>query len=154
MATVIWIGGLFVTVIQILPAVQRILDGKPEMVQILSIIRKRFFPISNLSLAVLIVTGLFQMTADPNYEGFLQMDNQWSIVIFLKHIAIIGMAISGLFLQYVVAPSLERASLLVERNKSNMEEWHKFQRQERLLTWLNVALGILILGFSAWATSL
>lgn len=153
-ATVVWIGGLFTLTILVWPEMRRILAENPALFSLLQRLRKRFMPLSNLALATLIVTGLFQMTADPNYDGVMQFSNEWSKVMLLKHITIIGMAISGLALQYGVIPALERASLLAERGKGDNEEYAKLRQREVRLTWLNVGLGLLVLGFSAWVTSI
>lgn len=154
LATVIWIGGLAILVILVWPETRRVLEGNPALYQLLTRVRRRFLPLSNLSLAVLVVTGLIQMSGDPNYEGVLQFTNDWSRVILLKHIAIAGMFICGLALQLWVAPALERTALLAERGKDNPAEWARLHRAEVRLTWLNLALGVLVLAFTAWATAI
>jgi uncharacterized membrane protein len=153
-ATVVWIGGLVTMTILVWPEARRVLAENPAMLQLLSRLRKRFVPLSNLSLVVLILTGLIQMVGDSNYDGVLQFDNEWSQVILLKHIAIFGMFICGLVLQYYVAPALERVGMLVERGKGDTARWEKLRRQEVRLTWINVGLGVLVLAFTAWATAL
>ncbi len=154
MSTVIWIGGLVILSILVFPEARRVLENQPVLYRLLSRLRKRFTPLSNLALAVLIVTGLTQMSLDPNYNGILQFTNTWSVVMLLKHLTIIGMVVCGLILQYAVAPALERTSLLVERGKGDPEEWARLRRREVRLTWVNVILGVLVLAFSAWAGSL
>lgn len=153
-ATVIWIGGLVTMVILVWPETRRLLEANPALHGLLTRIRKRFFSLTNFSLAILIVTGLFQMTADTNYDGVLQFENEWSRVMLLKHIAIFGMMICGIALQFWVAPALERASMLAERSKGDPAEWKKLRRNEVILTWANVILGMLVLGFTAWATAI
>lgn len=153
-ATAIWIGGMLLTVVLVWPELRRVLQEQPELYRLLSRLRQRFTPISNICLAVLITTGLFQMTADPYYDGMLTFDNEWSRVMLIKHITIALMALSGLLVQYGVTPALERASALLERGKGNPEEWQKLRQRELRLTVLNAALGLAVLGFSAWAGSL
>ncbi len=153
-ATVIWIGGLVVLTLLVWPETRRILAENPGVYSLLTRLRKRFLPLTNLSLAVLIVTGLFQMTADPNYEGVLQFANEWSRAMLLKHIAVGGMVVCGAGLQFWVAPALERTSLLAERSKGDPAEWARLHRLEVRLTWLNVFLGVLVLAFTAWATAI
>jgi putative copper export protein len=148
------VGGLVILALLVWPETRRILASSPPLYALLTRLRKRFFPLANLSLAVLIVTGLFQMTANPNYDGALTFNNQWSQVMLLKHIAFAGMVISGLLIQFGVAPALERASLLAERGKGDAVEWEGLRRREVRLTWLNVGLGLLVLAFTAWATAL
>jgi uncharacterized membrane protein len=153
-ATVIWLGGLFVLAILVFPETKRILNETPAVYAFLSRLRKRFFPLINFSLVVLVITGFIQMAGDENYDGVLQFTNEWSRVILLKHIAIFGMVICGLVLQYGVAPALERASLLVEHGKGDAQEWAKLRAREVRLTWANVFLGLLVLAFTAWATAI
>lgn len=152
-ATAVWIGGLLITMLLVWPAVRTSLQESQPLYAFLRSVRKRFYPISNLSLVVLIATGLFQMTADPNYEGFLRFDNTWSVVMLVKHVVIVFMALAGLMLQYGVAPELERTSLLLERGKgdaSAAQQWAMLRRREVRLTWANGLLGLSVLGFSAW----
>lgn len=154
-ATVVWIGGLVITVILVWPEARRIMqDDSPALYEFLTRLRKRFYPLSNLALVTLITTGLFQMTADPNYDGLMQFNNEWSRVMLMKHIAIVLMALTGLALQYGVFPALERATLLRSRGKGDADEWARLRRREVRLTWVNVLLGVAVLGFSAWATAI
>lgn len=153
-ATVVWIGGLVILVLLVWPEARRILSEQPALYGLLSRLRKRFYPLSNFSLVVLLATGMIQMPADEHYDGLLQFDNEWSRVILLKHLAFAGMVICGLVLQYGVAPALERASLLAERGKGDPAEWGRLRQREIRLTWINVVLGVLVLAFTAWATAL
>lgn len=153
-ATVIWIGGLLITCVLVWPEIRRILAESPALYQLLSRLRQRFFPISNLALGVLIVTGLFQMSLDPNYDGLLSFNNDWSRIMLVKHLLIVVMALAGLLLQWGVVPSLERASLLQERGKGDPAAWQTLRQREVRLTWLNAGLGVLVLACSAWASSI
>ena len=154
LATVVWIGGILVITLLVIPEVNRILVDQPALYQVLQRLRKRFTPISNIALVVLIVTGLSQMTADPNYDGLLLFDNTWSQVMLVKHILIIIMALMGIFLQFSIAPALERTGLLLERGKGNPTDWEQLRKREQRLTWLILLLAICILGTSAWLTSI
>jgi uncharacterized membrane protein len=155
MATTIWIGGLVITSILVWPEAQRTLQQTPTLFSLLGRIRKRVTPLSNFSLAVLIVTGLTQMSLDSNYEGFLNFANTWSVVMVVKHLVIGAMIVVGIILQYAVFPALERMSLLVERGKSQAEgDLITLRQREIRLTWINVFLGIIVLALSAVAGSL
>lgn len=153
-ATVVWIGGLVTLTVFVWPETRRVLADNPAWYNLLTRIRKRFVPLTNFSLVLLVLTGFVQMSFDPNYDGALNFDNEWSKVMLLKHIAIIGMVLCGLILQYGVTPALERASMLRERDKGDPAEWENLRRREVRLTWLNVVLGIAVLGFTAWATAI
>ncbi|MCB9454084.1 MAG: CopD family protein [Anaerolineaceae bacterium] len=153
-ATIVWIGGLVVMTVLVWPEATRTLAESPALLTFLTRLRKRFTPLTNFSLVLLVVTGLIQMTGDPNYDGVLQFNNDWSRVILLKHIAIAGMLICGAALQFGVNPALERATLLAERGKGDPAEWARLRVREVRLTWANVILGIAVLAFTAWATAL
>ncbi len=153
-ATVVWVGGLVMLTILVWPEARRSLAGNAALEPLLSALRRRFMPLTNFSLVVLAVTGLVQMTGDPNYDGVLQFGNEWSRIILLKHIAIAGMFVCGLILQFSTIPALERATLLAEHGKGDPTAWSRLRRTEVRLTWINVALSILVLAFTAWATAL
>lgn len=154
LATIAWVGGLVVLALLVVPEARRIFGEQPALEAFLMRLRKRFLPISHFSLVVLIVTGLIQMAGDSNYDGMLQFTNDWSRAILLKHIAIAGMFVCGLALQFSVIPALERARLLLDRGKGDPDAWVRLRRREARLTWINVALGVLVLGFTAWATAI
>ncbi|MGJ3240200.1 MAG: CopD family protein [Anaerolineae bacterium] len=156
-ATAIWIGGLLITMILVYPETTRVLQDTPALYQFLSRLRQRFYPISNLSLVALIVTGSFQMTADPYYDGLLTFDNAWSQIMLVKHILIVVMALVGLGLQYGIAPALERTSLLLAKDKGQDQtagQFRQLRRREVLLTWALGLMGLTIVGLSAWLGTL
>jgi uncharacterized membrane protein len=154
LATTIWVGGLLITSLMVWPEARHTLQGSNSLYSFLSRMRQRFTPWGHFSLVVLIVTGLFQMSLDENYSGFLNFSNTWSVVILFKHIAIGGMIASGAILQYAVFPALERTTLRLQHTKDGIEEWETLRRREINLTRLNLILGLLVLAFSAWAVTL
>ena len=153
-ATVIWIGGILLLTFLVVPELNRALADQPALYKLLRRIRKRFTPLGNLALAVLIVTGVLQMSTDPNYEGLLSFNNRWSQALLIKHLLLIVMAAAGLALQLAVAPALERTSLLLERGRGDAGEWNRLRQRERRLTLLIAALALLILAASAWLTAI
>ena len=154
LATVVWIGGMMTITILVVPELQRVLAEAPTVHHTLRRLRKRFWPVSNLALAVLIITGLFQMTADPHYDGLLNFDNAWSRTLLLKHGLIVLMASTGLILQFVMAPRLERMSLLMERGKGNEAEWRRLRRREKTLSALMMTVALMILAASVWLAAI
>jgi len=135
-------------------AAGRTLGDDPRWPDLLAELRRRFMPLANLSLVILIMTGLFQIGGDPNYGGLLVFDNGWSRAILLKHIAIAGMVVAGALLQFGVAPAQERQALLRLRGKADPAESARLLRRERQLNTLNLAPGTLVLAFTAVATAL
>jgi uncharacterized membrane protein len=68
-----------------------------------------------------------------------------------KHIAFAGMVLIVGFLQFGLAPSLERARILASRDSSDLI---RLRARQRRLSQINFALGIVVLVFTAIATAL
>ena len=153
-ATVIWIGGILLITFMVVPELNRVLAEQPALLQLLRRLRERFTVLGNLALAILVVTGVLQMSTDPNYEGLLSFSNRWSQVLLLKHILIIALAALGLMLQFGLAPALERTSLLLERGAGDADAWQTLRARERRLTLLIALLALAILAASAWLTAI
>ena len=149
-ASVVWFGGLLMLALLVVPELRRTLGGQPALNALLRRLRRRFALWGNLALALLLVTGLLQMTDDPNYGGLLQFGNRWSQALFIKHLLIIVLALVGAALQLGVLPALERASLLIERGAGDAQDMARLQKRERRLTMSMLALAVLILAVSAW----
>ena len=81
--------------------------------RLLEAMQKRFQPIANLSLIVLILTGMVQTFTNRFYKGFLQFDNHWAQAILFKHLAVLGMIVVAGFITFSVQPALRRNALLI-----------------------------------------
>lgn len=151
-ATVVWLGGLVILGLLVWPEARRTLSDGDENRRFLLNLQRRFRPWANLSLLVLLGTGLLQMAADPHYEGLLAVGNTWSVAMLLKHLAFGGMVVVMLALQFGVAPAIERAALLAQ--KGQPEALAAAQHRERRLAGIMLGLGGLVLLFTAIATAL
>ena len=149
LATVAWIGGLVALVILVLPAARRSLEAEPYA-RFLEQLQRRLDPLGWLSLAVLLATGLFQMSANPNYDGFLTISNRWAVSMLVKHILFVGMIGVSAYLTWGVLPSLRRIALMRVKGV-DAQAAEKLQNRETLLLRINLILGILILGLTALA---
>ncbi len=142
LATVAWIGSLVSIYILILPVSKRALKPVDELA-LLDGVQKRLEPIAWFSVSLLIVTGLFQMSVNPHYNGFLSTSGQWSLAILLKHALVATLIAVSAVHTWDVLPSMRR--LLMRRNKAEPEEVLKLQRRERGLLRASLALAMLIL---------
>jgi len=146
-ATVVWIGGIVFVAFVVTPATV----GEPGSSRLLAAIQRRFAPIANLSLIVLIVTGMVQLTASSNYVGFLNFSNTWAKAIFLKHIAVGGMILAGLYMNLVLQPDLNRTAMLLASGKAKPEDTAALARRQSQLTQINMVLALVVLLFTAVA---
>jgi uncharacterized membrane protein len=90
LATVLWIGGICTLALLVLPAASKTLDAM-AYADLLERIQKRLDPLGWLCLVVLAATGLVQMSANPNYQGFIAIQNRWAAAILVKHLLFLVM---------------------------------------------------------------
>lgn len=149
LGTVIWVGSLAAISILILPAMKRTLNPDAQLVFI-EAIQKRLEPIAWFSISLLILTGLFQMSVNPHYDGFLSTSTQWSLAILAKHILGMMMVVVSAIQTWEVFPAIRRAILISKKTK-NIDLLNSLQRREILLLRINFGLSVLILGATAIA---
>jgi uncharacterized membrane protein len=149
LATVTWVGSLAGISFLVLPAMQRSLDEETQLVFI-DAMKKRLEPIAWFSMSLLLVTGLFQMSVNPHYDGFLSTSTQWSLAILAKHLLGIVMVVVSAIQTWEVIPSIRRAIVKSKKSK-NVEELDALRRREILLLRMNFGLSVLILLATAFA---
>ena len=149
LATVIWVGSLAAISLLVLPSIKRTLDPDTQLVFI-EALQKRLEPIAWFSISLLIVTGLFQMSVNPHYDGFLSISTQWSLAILTKHILGVFMVVTSAIQTWEVIPAIRRAILISKKSK-NTEELDALRRREIFLLRINLGLSVLILGATAVA---
>ena len=149
LATATWVGSLAAIALLILPAMKRTLDAETQLVFI-EAMQKRLEPIAWFSISLLVLTGLFQMSVNPHYDGFLSISTQWSLAILTKHILGMIMIVVSAIQTWEVIPAIRRAILISKKNKeaANLDALRK--REINLLR-INFGLSILILLATAFA---
>jgi uncharacterized membrane protein len=149
LATVTWVGSLAGVSLLVLPAMQRSLSPETQLVFI-EAMQKRLEPIAWFSMSLLLVTGLFQMSVNPHYDGFLSTSTQWSLAILAKHLLGVIMVVVSAIQTWEVIPAIRRAIIRSKKSK-NTEELDSLRCREILLLRTNFGLSILILLATAFA---
>ena len=149
LATVTWVGSLAGVSLLVLPAMQQSLSSETQLVFI-EALQKRLEPIAWFSMSLLVLTGLFQMSVNPHYNGFLSISTQWSLAILIKHLLGIVMVVVSAIQTWEVIPAIRRA-ILRSRKSPNAEELDVLRRREILLLRMNFGLSVLILLATAFA---
>ncbi len=126
----------------VLPVTKRTLRAVDELA-LLDGIQKRLEPIAWFSVSLLIVTGLFQMSVNPHYNGFLSTSGQWSLAILSKHILVAALVAVSAVYTWDVLPAMRR--LLMRKDKANEVDVLRLQRRERVLLRVSLVLAALIL---------
>jgi uncharacterized membrane protein len=149
LATVVWIGSLAAISFLVLPAMKRTLDAETQLIFI-EAMQKRLEPIAWFSISLLILTGLFQMSLNPHYDGFLSTSTQWSLAILTKHILGVVMVVVSAIQTWEVIPAIRRG-ILMSKKRDNVEELDALRRREITLLRINFGLSALILAATAFA---
>jgi len=95
-AAVVWIGGLALLVLGLRPALRKSVAEEASRDAIEGPLHRRFFALSALSAAVLLLSGLMLMTSDTHFLGFGNYENTWSKLMVAKHglfVAMIGLLV-------------------------------------------------------------
>ncbi|NLG97031.1 MAG: hypothetical protein GX491_06680 [Chloroflexi bacterium] len=157
LATVVWIGGLAAVSLIVLPAAQSVLDRRAYS-DLLTRMQVRLQQVGWFSLGLLFVTGLFQMSSSPAYEGFLAINNSWAVAILVKHLVIGLMILVSAYITWGLMPALQRAALARSIQSSKLkgvptdpESVSRLERREVWLLRLNLLLSALVLALTAWA---
>ncbi len=148
-ATVVWIGALAALSFLVIPSARQSLPPL-EYARLLEQVQRRLDPLGWFSLALLTVTGLVQMSGNPNYRGLLSVENRWALAILIKHLVFLGMIGVSAFVTWWVLPGLRRAGLRAELEGSD-DSAALSRSQELTLLRLNLGLSLIVLALTAIA---
>ncbi len=143
LATVTWIGSLVSIYMLVQPAAKRALQPVDQLA-LVEAIQKRLEPIVWFSVSLLVVTGLFQMSVNPHYNGFLSTSGQWSLAILSKHVLVGILIVVSATHTWDVLPAIRRA--LMRKDRIDSVQLAGLQRRETiLLRWSLVLAGLILL---------
>lgn len=149
-ATVVWIGGMVIFVVFIWPQTRRFMDDGKHREFLLSL-QQRFRPIANLSLVLLLGTGMLQLGASDDYDGIFTFNSTWTWAMLFKHVAFGAMVMVVGVLQFAILPAVERATILASRGDT--DELDILLQREQRLFYVLLGLGMVVLFFTAIATA-
>ena len=89
--TVVWIGGLLTLALSVLPSVRTVMGTGPQAKSLLQAIQNRLSVLIYVSIVGLIVTGLLLANQSDDFNGLFKADNDYSLVLTLKHVLVIAM---------------------------------------------------------------
>ncbi len=152
LATTVWLGGMITNLVVVTPAARRAL-GSPEAVSKLSgLVLSRFRPLVYVSLAVLLVTGIFM---SAKHSGNVATGNWWPKVMLLKHILFALMAVNAVFILDRLFPRHRELMTTAPSDAAATAALVAARRRLLLnLVRVNACLGVVVLLLSAIASSL
>jgi uncharacterized membrane protein len=133
-ATVVWIGGIAFILFIAIPSARQVLGL--EAAKLMVDISKRFNPIANCSIVILIITGVILTGFNKQYSGISNFGNNWYFGLLVKHLLVIGMVIIHFYRSLRLAPNIAKA----EANKKVV-----LQKLSLNLVKFNFCLGLVVL---------
>lgn len=137
-ATVIWIGGIFFILFIALPSAKQVLGA--EAGKLMCEISKRFAPIANYSIILLVATGVVLTAVNKQFSGIGNFANSWSLGLIVKHVLVLGMVAVHFYRGLVLAPKIARTE--PASGKASL------QKLSLNLVKMNFCLGLMVLLFS------
>ncbi len=142
--TIVWIGGIFITLFVILPGSKTALESPQKAGKLMKEIAKRFTPMGNMSIILIIVTGIIIYFYDKNYTFFSDLKNRWNMLIAIKHIFVAAMIVIHFYRGLILNPKIERLS-----SQSSEKQASTLKKISLDLVKTNFALGIIVLLLTA-----
>ena len=149
MGTVVWIGGILMTLFVVLPGSKTALESPQIVGKLMKEITKRFTPMANMSIILIIVTGIIIYFYDKNYTFFSDLENRWNMLIALKHVFVATMIIIHFYRGLILNPKIERSS-----SEPNEKHTSKLKKISLDFVRINFALGIIVLLLTAVSISI
>ena len=149
LATVVWIGGIIMILLVILPSAKTSLESAPMISGLMKEITKHFTLMANISIFILIVTGIVIAFYNKNFTNILDFSNRWNLVMFLKHIFVALMIIIHFYRGLILNPKIGKLSLQVD--DSQIAKLRKYSLD---LVKANLVLGLVVLFVSGILSSI
>lgn len=157
LATVVWIGGIVMILLVMLPGAKAALESVPMVSRLMKEITKRFTPMANISILVLIVTGIVIVYYEKNFTGFLDFNNPWNIIMLLKHFLVASMIVIHFYRGLILNPKIGKLSSQINELQaapSLSSQVTKLQEFSLDLVKTNLVLGMIVLLLTGISLSL
>jgi len=137
--TVIWVGGLVMIVITLLPSAREVFGNGPQTRDLMATVLRRHRVWVYISIVGLFITGILQARIQPDFHGILRFDTTYSTLTSLKHLLTFAMIAIALMRSFVMTKKAGTAS--PQQNKRSFQ-----------LLFINVFMGLLVLLISGFLT--
>jgi uncharacterized membrane protein len=135
MATVTWIGGITFILFVALPSSRQVLG--PEAGSLMAEISKRFTPLANCSIVVLVATGIGLTVLDERFSGTGFFLDKRTLVLSLKHVLVFVMVVVHFYRGLILNPRIGKTASAGEKTS--------LQKLSLRLVKANFAIGVTVL---------
>lgn len=147
LATVLWIGGIVMVLLVILPAARTTLESATTTGRLMKDVTRRFTPMANGSILLLVLTGLVIGFYGKGASGLAEPDkNLWLNIILLKHFFVASMIIIHFYRGLILGSKIKKLS-----DEARVARLKGFSLN---LLKANLALGVTVLLLTGIASSL
>ena len=102
--TVIWFGGMIVTLLTYMPAVREALGPGPQSKRVMAIFKGKQRIWVYISMAGLLITGLMMSKRSPEFVRLFSVSNPYSLALTIKHVLVLIMIGIALYRSIVLMP--------------------------------------------------
>ncbi len=134
-ATVVWIGGITFVLFIVMPSAKQVLGV--EAGKLMGEVSKRFTPIANYSIILLIATGAVLTAVNKQFSGIGNFGNSWSLGLIVKHVFVLGMVAVHFYRGLILAPRITKTDTTSEKAS--------LQKLSLNLVKVNFCLGLIVL---------
>lgn len=145
LATVIWIGGIFMVLLVILPGAKASLESPPLAGKLMKEITGRLTPMINTSILVLIITGPIIGHLGRNMTNPLEFYNHWTPIMGVKHLLVVSMVVIHFYRGWLLTPKIGSLSAQAEGSPSLTSQVAGLQELSLNLVKANFVLGLAVL---------
>jgi uncharacterized membrane protein len=103
LATVVWIGGLIIFSLVFIPAVRNSLGPGNEAKRLAGIFQKRLMMLVVPSIAILIITGIYEARLSPDFSGLFRVGDTYSLLLAIKHGFVAAMLVLAASRQIIIS---------------------------------------------------
>ena len=148
LATVVWIGGIWMILLVILPGARTSLQSAPMVGKLMKEITGRFTPLANISIAVLIITGVIIGHYGKNITNPFELYNHWTPIMLIKHILVTLMVLIHFYRGLLLGPKIGKLSAQLSESpelSTLSTQVTRLQKFSLNLVKINLALGLTVL---------
>jgi len=138
LSTVVWIGGIYFILYVALPSAKQAIEQPGK---IMGPISKRYVPMANASIILIIASGIVMSLASHNYADLAKLSSLWEQPLLVKVLIVLLMASIHFYRGLILTPRITRLT----SEGSHAEQTAKLQSFSLRLVKVNFILGIVVL---------
>jgi uncharacterized membrane protein len=141
----------------ILPGAKATLESPSMLGRLMKDVAQRFTPLANISILVLILTGVVIIYYEEEFTGFLGFSDPWSTIMFSKHFLVALMVLIHFYRGLMLNPRIEKLSFQVNESQTESSLSSKVRGLQKFslnLVKTNLVLGLIVLLLTGVLSSL